>query len=72
MNTVTLSFAVVALLCAASPPPASISKGTESKIVVTDFRPGQAFRDCPNCPEMVVQAGTFTMASLTIDGGYVA
>jgi formylglycine-generating enzyme required for sulfatase activity len=63
MKIVILSFAVVALLGAASQPTASISSVTESKIV-TDFRPGQAFRDCPNCPEMVVvPAGNFTMGS---------
>src|SRR5688572_11536670 len=37
---------------------------TISSVAQTDLKPGTTFRDCPDCPEMVViPAGSFTMGS---------
>ena len=69
MKMVILSFAIAALLGAASQEtttalPESSSLTEAMKTVATDFRPRQTFRDCTNCPEMVVvPAGSFTMGS---------
>jgi formylglycine-generating enzyme required for sulfatase activity len=69
MKIVILSFAMAALLGAASQPtttvvPVSSSPIEGAKTGATDFRAGQTFRDCPDCPEMVVApAGSFMMGS---------
>lgn len=71
IKIVILSFAMAALLGTASQQkttalPASSSSTEAMKTVAADFRPGQTFRDCPNCPELVVvPAGSFTMGSPT-------
>lgn len=44
-----------------------VSPDTKSS---TTFHPGQIFRDCPDCPEMVViPAGSFTMGSPASEPG---
>lgn len=68
MKIVILSFAMAALLGAASQPTTvvqvSSSPREPAKTAATDFRHGQTFRDCPDCPEMVVvPAGSFMMGS---------
>src|ERR1700738_5719236 len=69
MKIVILSFAMAVLLGAASQPtttvvPVSSSPIEGAKTGATDFRAGQTFRDCPDCPEMVVApAGSFMMGS---------
>src|SRR5262249_977377 len=71
MRILSTTFAVLALLCAASRPTASLSNASESKIVVTSFRPAQVFRDCADCPEMVVvPAGNFTIGSPANEQGH--
>ena len=41
-----------------------ISAGSAESVVDGNFKPGQVFRDCPECPEMVVvPAGEYTMGS---------
>jgi hypothetical protein len=51
-------------------PQASSSPTEAMKTVATDFRPGQTFRDCPNCPQLeVVPAGSFTMGSPASEPG---
>jgi formylglycine-generating enzyme required for sulfatase activity len=70
MKIVSLSFAMAALLGAASQPMTTVvqvpssSREAAKTATATAFRPGQTFRDCPDCPEMVVvPAGNFTMGS---------
>jgi formylglycine-generating enzyme required for sulfatase activity len=69
MKVLILSFAIAALLGVASPQsttavPASSSPTGGTKTPLTDFRPGQTFSDCPDCPEIVVvPPGSFTMGS---------
>jgi formylglycine-generating enzyme required for sulfatase activity len=69
MKIVILSFAIAALLAAAtistlagvsvSSSPREAGKGG-----AREFRLGQTFRDCPDCPEIiVVPTGSFTMGS---------
>lgn len=75
MKIMILSFALAALPGAASQQtttaiPESSSPTEATKTVPTDFRPGQTFRDCPSCPEMVVvPAGSFTMGSPASEPG---
>jgi formylglycine-generating enzyme required for sulfatase activity len=69
MKIVILRFAMAALLGAASlsmSTGVSVSSGPAEagRSVAREFRPGQTFRDCPDCPEMVVvPTGSFTMGS---------
>lgn len=47
-------------------------KGTASTVAGGGgaFEPGQSFRDCPTCPEMIVlPAGSFSMGSLATEAG---
>jgi formylglycine-generating enzyme required for sulfatase activity len=42
-----------------------------SSVAQTSLKPGQTFRDCPDCPEMVViPAGSFTMGSPASELGH--
>jgi len=57
MKIAILSLVMAALLPAPTNP-------TAVSTLATDFKAGQAIRDCPHCPEMVVvPAGRFTMGS---------
>jgi len=62
-----MRIAMLGLVLAASASAASqqsSSPTTSTGIVLRDFRPGQTFRDCPECPEMVVTpSGSFMMGS---------
>ena len=38
--------------------------GASPVLAADEYKPGESFRDCPNCPEMVVvPAGIFMMGS---------
>jgi formylglycine-generating enzyme required for sulfatase activity len=69
MRIMIWSFAMAALLGAlcqhtTTAVPVSSNQSDVTKTVATVFRPGQTFRDCPDCPEMVViPAGSFMMGS---------
>ncbi len=69
MRIMILSFAMAALLGAPTQHTTttmlvSSNQSEATKTVATVFRPGQMFRDCPDCPEMVViPAGSFKMGS---------
>ena len=69
MRMVMLSFAMAAAMAAPSPqttttPLGSASTTPDQKTAATRFQPGQSFRDCLDCPEMVViPAGSFMMGS---------
>ena len=40
---------------------------TETRNEVSDIQPGQTFRDCPDCPEMVeIPAGTYMIVLLRV------
>lgn len=75
MKIMILSFAIAALLGAQSQHtttagPVSSNQSEATKTVATVFRPGQRFRDCPDCPEMVViPAGSFMMGSPASEPG---
>jgi formylglycine-generating enzyme required for sulfatase activity len=46
------------------------SQAVPRKVIATEFRAGNIFRDCADCPEMVViPAGTFTMGAPTNEVG---
>jgi formylglycine-generating enzyme required for sulfatase activity len=56
-----------ALLAPAPAPPPAASAGG-AKAPEPPVAPGKAFRDCPNCPELVsIPAGSFTMGELPGD-----
>ena len=62
MRVVMFGLVLAAFASAASQQ--SSSQTSSAGTVVKDFRPGQTFRDCPECPEMVViPAGSFMMGS---------
>jgi formylglycine-generating enzyme required for sulfatase activity len=62
MRILVLGFAMLAFASAASSQ--SSSPTASAGAVLKDFHAGQTFRDCPECPEMVViPAGSFTMGS---------
>ncbi len=62
MRILMLGFVMAAFANAASPQSSSPATGTRNDLI--DFRPGQTFRDCPECPEMVViPAGSFVIGS---------
>ena len=69
MKIVILSIAIAALLGAASPSTStgvsvSPSPTEAGKSVAREFLPGQTYRDCPDCPKIVVvPTGSFTMGS---------
>jgi len=48
-----------------APPPAAVTPPAPARPpAASEFKPGQVFRDCPDCPEMVsIPAGTFTMGA---------
>jgi formylglycine-generating enzyme required for sulfatase activity len=49
---------------ATMPPPEPLQRAAAALQAARGERPGQSFRDCPNCPEMViVPAGRFEMGS---------
>jgi formylglycine-generating enzyme required for sulfatase activity len=62
MRVVMFGLVLAAFASGASQQSSSPATGTSH--VLTDFRPGQTFRDCPECPEMVViPAGSFMIGS---------
>jgi formylglycine-generating enzyme required for sulfatase activity len=69
MKIVILSFAIAALLGTASPSTStgvsvSPSPTEAGKSIAREFLPGQTYRDCPDCPKIVVvPTGSFTMGS---------
>jgi formylglycine-generating enzyme required for sulfatase activity len=75
MKIIILVFAMTTLLGAPAQQttpavPASSTPTKATKTVATDLRPGQTFRDCADCPEMVViPAGSFTMGSPDEEAG---
>jgi formylglycine-generating enzyme required for sulfatase activity len=69
MRIMMLGFMMAAFASAASPQSSSPTASTGA--VLKDFRPGQTFRDCPECPEMVViPAGSFMIGSPTSEPGH--
>jgi len=57
-----LGFVMVAFVSSVSPQSSSPATGTRNDL--KEFRPGQTFRDCPGCPEMVVTpTGSVMMGS---------
>jgi len=62
LNIVTTGFVCAAL--AASAPLAAQSTGSSVATTATGLEPGDSFRECRNCPEMVIlPAGSFLMGS---------
>jgi formylglycine-generating enzyme required for sulfatase activity len=69
MRTIALALLMAVVPCSApqTSPNTRSSSGTVSK----DFRPGQTFRDCPKCPEMIViPSGTFMIGSPASESGH--
>ena len=58
-NAIRIAFVLVLLFC--------VSEGRAGQ----SFKPGESFKDCAECPEMiVVPAGSFTMGSRQGDPGH--
>jgi formylglycine-generating enzyme required for sulfatase activity len=75
MNRIILSLAAVTLLGAPSQVTTiavlkQSNLGETNVMVMKDLAAGQTFRDCPNCPEMVVvPAGSFVMGAPSSETG---
>jgi formylglycine-generating enzyme required for sulfatase activity len=62
--TASLLLAALSACHAQAPTPASPSAAAEAKTALRDAKPGSRFRECADCPEMVVvPAGSFALPS---------